>query len=177
MILNLEGLSMTSLFVSCQITDLNDHPSAHKLKVANVFDGTHSYNIVCGAKNIRPHMLTILAKVGATTHQGLTIQESNIRGVTSQGMLCSPLELGLSQEQGIVDLPLQTKLGLPLHLIDKNLLSSTPWWSYRLVEKFFHDSKLHTIFIQRGTFPELDSNFILTSETYWYDGQYHYRHF
>jgi tRNA-binding EMAP/Myf-like protein len=168
---------MHNHFISCQVTELNDHPQANKLKVAKVFDGKSHYTVVCGAKNIRLNMITVLAQIGATTAQGLQIKESAIRGVTSQGMLCSPLELGISSEQGIIDLPPQTKVGTNLSQISTDLLSSTPWWSYKLVEKFYVDPAKSTISIQRGNFTEAPKNLMLTSETYWHEGQYHYRHF
>ncbi len=120
-------------------------------------------------------MHTILAKIGATTHQGTIIQESTIRGVISQGMLCSPLELGISSEQGIVDLPPNSKLGLPLKDIPKDQLSSIPWWNYQLVEKFFIDNNNNAIVVQRAPFNEAMKNYMLVSETYWFNGEYHYR--
>lgn len=167
-----------SEFITCKILDLKDHPQASKLKVATVSDGKNNFTIVCGAKNIRVGMVSVLAKVGATTIHGLLIQESAIRGVTSEGMLCSPLELGISQEQGIVDLPPQTQLGITVSGLSKDSLSSTPWWSYQLVERFYTDAKNKNISIQRSPdFKALGTENVLSSETYWYEGKYHYRNY
>lgn len=164
-------------FVSCTVVELNAHPQATKLKVAKVTDGINHFTVVCGAKNIRVNMQTVLAKIGATTHQGTIIQESSIRGVLSQGMLCSPLELGVSQEQGIIDLPPKTKPGTELKNIPQNQLSSTPWWDYQLIERFYSDDKNRSIHVQRDQFEQERKNHHLISETYWFNGQYHYRQF
>lgn len=165
--------------ITCKVVDLKDHPQASKLKIATVNDGSKNYNVVCGAKNIRLNMITILAQIGATTAQGLIIQESTIRGVKSEGMLCSPLELGVSQEQGIVDLAPITKLGVDIKSISQKELSSTPWWQYKLVEQFYTDKDNKSIVAHRPSEGEQKkiTNMILSSETYWFDGQYYHRHF
>lgn len=166
-------------FVTCKILEISNHPQANKLKVAKVSDGTTEFTIVCGAKNIRLNMLSVLAKIGATTPSGMLIQESTIRGVNSQGMLCSALELGISQEQGIIDLPPTIPIGANLNTLPTEVLSSTPWWSYKLVERFFIDTKTSTIKIQKDEFEhKLDvKKFKILSETYWFNGKYHYRQF
>lgn len=162
-------------FVTCKIIELNDHPQATKLKIAKVFDGKNSYSVVCGAKNIRIDMISILAKIGAKTVAGTIIQESTIRGESSHGMLCSPLELGISQEQGIIDLPPKTAIGADLQSIDKNHLSSVAWWDYQLVERFYLNAKDHSIQIQRDHFDKNLDQMNILSETYWFNGAYHYR--
>ncbi len=166
-----------SNFVTCKIIELNDHPQANKLKVAKVTDGKNTYSVVCGAKNIRLDMISILAKIGAKTVTGTVIQESTIRGVPSSGMLCSPLELGVSQEQGIVDLPPKTAVGTSLESIDKNQLSSIAWWDYTLVERFYFDPSTKAIQVHRDQFDKSFEKFKLVSETYWSNGAYHYRQF
>lgn len=168
-----------STFITCKVVDLKDHPQATKLKIATVNDGSKNYSVVCGAKNIRLNMITILAQIGATTAQGLTIKESAIRGINSEGMLCSPLELGVAQEQGIVDLAPTTKLGMDIKSISAKELSSTPWWQYKLVEQFYTDKDNKIIVAHRPREREIKNttNMILSSETYWFDGQYYHRHF
>lgn len=167
------------IFKTCKVIDLKDHPQATKLKLAIVSDGVKNFNIVCGAKNIRLNMITILAEIGSTTAQGLTIKESTIRGSISEGMLCSPLELGISQEQGIVDLPPKTSLGIELSKIDNKYLSSTPWWQYKLVEQFYCDMKSKTIknILISDENKKYPIGMDLISETYWHEGQYLHRHF
>ncbi|MDE3046358.1 MAG: phenylalanine--tRNA ligase subunit beta [Verrucomicrobiota bacterium] len=85
--------------VVAEIKSVQPHPAANKLQVAQVFDGTHTYQVVCGAPNCRPHLRVALAQVGATLTDsaGTTrkIEQTAIRGVESLGMLCSAGELNL----------------------------------------------------------------------------------
>ena len=164
-----------SSFVTCQVIQLDNHPQASKLKIAVVSDGHMKYSVVCGAKNIKLNMVTILAKPGATTNKGLKIQESSIRGVTSMGMLCSPLELGISQEQGIIDLNPKTILGIDYTGLAPSELSSTPWWSFKLLEQIFWDEKNKKMIIFRDNFGKIASHLQILSETYWFGDKFHYR--
>ena len=99
-------------FKVCQIKKISKHPNADKLKVCEVYDGNKYVEVVCGAKNARENLVTVLAPVGATLpSQGkdetIKIKESNIRDVKSYGMLCSSNELGLGPESdGIIELNL-----------------------------------------------------------------------
>lgn len=89
------------------------HPDAQKLQVCQVkiAENQDPLQIVCGAANARAGLKVAVAQVGAVL-PGLTIQESEIRGVKSQGMLCSTSELGLSDKSaGIWELPADTPLG------------------------------------------------------------------
>ena len=70
------------------------HPQASKLSVCTVTDGHgHELQIVCGASNARAGLRTALASVGAHLPGEVVITASKIRGVESQGMLCSAREL------------------------------------------------------------------------------------
>jgi phenylalanyl-tRNA synthetase beta chain len=95
--------------VVVRVIEANRHPNADKLTLATVTDGKQTYQIVCGAPNCRTGMKTALARVGATLRlvdQVLTIKKTKIRGIESEGMLCSERELGLSEKhEGIIDLP------------------------------------------------------------------------
>lgn len=95
--------------VVARVLEANKHPNADKLTIATVTDGKQNYQIVCGAPNCRAGMKTALARVGTTlTHgdQVLTIKKAKLRGVESEGMLCSEQELGLADHhEGIIDLP------------------------------------------------------------------------
>lgn len=92
-------------FVFAKVLDTKSHPDAQKLKICTVFDGQKELQIVCGAPNAHTGMITILAPIGAIipTNQ-MKIKKSKIRGIESQGMLCSASELGLGEDSdGIVD--------------------------------------------------------------------------
>lgn len=92
------------------------HPDAKHLQVAEVSDGTQTFTVVCAAPNCRPGLKTPFAKVGAllTDHDGhqRRIERTAIRGVESDGMLCSASELHLSEEkERIMELPSEMKTG------------------------------------------------------------------
>ena len=79
--------------VVAKIISVKPHPSADRLILCSVSDGTNNYPIVCGAKNIAPGDIVPLAKVGAVIPGGYTIKSSVLRGEKSDGMLCSEAEL------------------------------------------------------------------------------------
>jgi phenylalanyl-tRNA synthetase beta chain len=83
------------------ITAIEKHPDADKLNVCrvDVGDGTER-QIVCGAPNAAVGLLVPCALPGAVLPGGLSIKEAKLRGVQSQGMLCSARELGLSLDHG-----------------------------------------------------------------------------
>ncbi|MDJ0622207.1 MAG: phenylalanine--tRNA ligase subunit beta [Desulfocapsaceae bacterium] len=88
------------------------HPDADKLQVCQVIVGEDEYEIVCGAPNARDGLLTPIALPGTSLPGGLKIKKSKVRGVVSNGMLCSEKELGLSEESdGIMELPENLKHG------------------------------------------------------------------
>jgi phenylalanyl-tRNA synthetase beta chain len=88
----------------------SDHLSATRVTTG---DG-RELSVVCGAPNIKLHDRVPLAQVG-TKVAGITIQAKKAMGVLSEGMLCSPRELGLSDDHsGILILPKDTPLGVPL---------------------------------------------------------------
>src|SRR5713226_9770362 len=112
------GPSFTDVFVA-KVVAVERHPNADRLNLCEVDAGAAGqFKVVCGAPNARAGMTAALAKVGARlaggTHgQGtgklddaVPLQAAVIRGVASEGMLCSELELGLSSDhQGILELP------------------------------------------------------------------------
>src|SRR5690242_14991726 len=98
--------------VAARILDVLPHPDADKIRLADVDFGGGTTRVVCGAPNIHPGMVAPFATVGATLPGGFEITKRKIRGVVSEGMLCSARELGLSDDHsGIVDLPPETPLG------------------------------------------------------------------
>ncbi|HTG71793.1 MAG TPA: phenylalanine--tRNA ligase subunit beta, partial [Candidatus Udaeobacter sp.] len=95
------------------------HPDADKLNVCKVDVGTgEELQIVCGAKNVDAGQLVPVAVIGAQLPGDFKIKRAKLRGVESQGMICSAKELGLNdkllpkeQQEGILVLPASTKIG------------------------------------------------------------------
>ncbi|MDR2104866.1 MAG: phenylalanine--tRNA ligase subunit beta [Deferribacteraceae bacterium] len=97
------------------IEEVQEHPNAKKLHLCKVFDGKGRHNVVCGAPNARAGLITVLAHIGAEIG-GVKIKEGVLRGVKSEGMLCSEKELGLSEDHaGIIELPPDTPLDANLN--------------------------------------------------------------
>lgn len=91
------------------------HPDASRLQVCIVTIGADkTLQIVCGAKNCRAGLKVAVAQVGAQLPNDVVIKAAKLRGVVSQGMLCSSSELGLAEiplEAGILELPNDAPLG------------------------------------------------------------------
>ncbi len=86
--------------VVAEVKSTAAHPNADKLRVCEVDAGTGTLlQIVCGAPNVAPGMRVPCALVGAKL-PGLEIKQAKLRGVESNGMLCSARELGLSDDHG-----------------------------------------------------------------------------
>jgi phenylalanyl-tRNA synthetase beta chain len=102
--------------VVAEIKESVQHPQADRLSVCKVDDGSGNVRqIVCGAKNYKVGDKVPLALPGATLPGDFTIKVGKLRGVESQGMLCSAEELGLPKgEDGLLILPQNTKVGLPI---------------------------------------------------------------
>ena len=85
--------------VVAQIESFQPHPNADRLSVCRVWDGSKApRQIVCGAKNFQAGDKVPLALPGAVLPDGTKIKASKLRGVESEGMLCSERELGFSDE-------------------------------------------------------------------------------
>jgi phenylalanyl-tRNA synthetase beta chain len=102
--------------VVARIVDVRPHPAADRLRVCTVDAGDASpLTIVCGAPNAAAGMRAPLAREGATLPGGATIRRATMRGVESQGMLCSARELGLADDaSGLLALGDDAKPGTPL---------------------------------------------------------------
>ncbi len=89
------------------------HPNADRLRVCRVDAGTGEVlDIVCGAANVAEGMRVPTALIGAVLPGGLRIKRSKLRGVESQGMLCSAVELGLAESaEGLLALPADAPIG------------------------------------------------------------------
>jgi len=90
--------------VVAQILEVARHPNADKLTLCTVDAGGEKLKVVCGAPNVRVGMKAPLARIGARL-PGIEVRKTTIRGVESEGMLCSARELGLSDDHsGLLEL-------------------------------------------------------------------------
>ena len=92
------------------------HPASSRLQVCRVMTGAGgALTVVCGAPNARVGLKAPFARVGSTLPDGRAIAAADLRGVVSEGMLCSAHELGLSDEAGeLLELPEDAETGAPL---------------------------------------------------------------
>ena len=81
------------------------HPDADKLNICKVDIGSATRQIVCGAANVRAGLSVVVATIGAVMPNGMAIKPVKLRGVDSEGMICSASEIGLpSLGKGILEL-------------------------------------------------------------------------
>ncbi len=107
--LELESLtdySSYSKFVVATIKDFHKHPNADRLNICNVDDGTNTYQVICGANNVKKGLKGIFAKDGMyIPGTQIYLKKGKIRGEISEGMLLSERELNLSDDHdGIIEL-------------------------------------------------------------------------
>ena len=102
--------------IVAQIQQSRQHPNADRLSICVVDDGSgRTRQIVCGAKNYEVGDKVPLALPGAELSGGLRIRESKLRGVDSQGMLCSAKELGIAEDAtGLLILSPEARIGAPI---------------------------------------------------------------
>jgi phenylalanyl-tRNA synthetase beta chain len=100
-------------FIIAEVLVAEKHPQADRLKVTTVDTGKEKLQIVCGAPNCRAGIKVVLARPGdVMPDSGEVLKKGVIRGVESQGMLCSAAELVLSTEsEGIIELPADAPVG------------------------------------------------------------------
>ena len=103
-----------------QVLTVAPHPNADNLSLCRVSSGDREMEVVCGAPNVAAGQKVCFAQVGASlfnTHSGKreTLKAARIRGVVSEGMICSEVELGLGDgHEGIVVLPEDAPVGMEL---------------------------------------------------------------
>ncbi|WEK45645.1 MAG: phenylalanine--tRNA ligase subunit beta [Candidatus Andeanibacterium colombiense] len=121
--LNAIGIEVESLddpadqlagFTVAEVLTAAPHPDADKLQVLTVSVGGEPLQVVCGAPNARAGMKGVLGQPGAVVPaNGMELRKSAIRGVESNGMMCSTRELGLGDEHdGIIELPADAPVGM-----------------------------------------------------------------
>tara|TARA_R110002072_G_scaffold4663_1_gene32336 strand:+ start:70527 stop:72926 length:2400 start_codon:yes stop_codon:yes gene_type:complete len=103
--------------IVAEVTDVIPHPDADKLRVCQVNDGSQVVQVVCGAPNVRVGMRVPYAIIGAelpgeTPDKPFRIKKAKLRGVDSNGMLCSAAELGMADaSDGLLELPADAPVG------------------------------------------------------------------
>lgn len=103
---------VTGFVKSCKAHPDSDHLSITQTEV----DNGEVLQIVCGAPNIKAGLKVVVAKPGAMMPDGLIIWPGELRGVASQGMICSARELKVPNApvaRGILELPFDTEIGVP----------------------------------------------------------------
>jgi len=98
------------------VLDVKKHPNADKLSVCKVSTGEGDpVEVVCGAPNVFAGMKSPFAPPGTKLPNGVKLRKAKIRGVESNGMLCSAIELGLGDDaEGIIELPADATTGQAL---------------------------------------------------------------
>lgn len=106
---NLQG------FITAKAENVQMHPDSDHLHVLTVNTGTQKLQVVCGAPNVKEGLIGIFAPVGVNIPcYNEVLKASKIRGVESQGMMCSEKELCVGEDHtGIIELPADTPIGIP----------------------------------------------------------------
>jgi phenylalanyl-tRNA synthetase beta chain len=98
-----------------RVLEVQPHPNADRLRLCRVDVGGSTRCIVCGAPNVAEGQRVAVAQIGSRLPDGTKLKKAKIRGVESEGMICSERELGLSQESdGIWVLPGEPAVGARL---------------------------------------------------------------
>lgn len=106
-----QGKDLANVLIG-QIVEFGRHPEAEKLTLLKVNVGEEELQIVCGATNHKLNDKVVVATIGAVLPGNFKIKKSKIRGVESQGMLCSEVELGIgTDDSGIIILPEDAPIG------------------------------------------------------------------
>jgi len=111
----LQGADLDGVVVG-EVIDTRKHPNADRLSVCQVATGKGGIvEVVCGAPNVVTGMKSPFAPAGTKLPNGIKLKKAKIRGVESNGMLCSAIELGLGDESdGIIELPVDATTGQAL---------------------------------------------------------------
>lgn len=95
-----------------EVLSTEQHPDADKLRVCQVSNGAETFQVVCGAPNVRPGLKIPFAMIGAQLPGDFKIKKAKLRGVESNGMLCSQAELQVGEgNDGLLELPSDAPVG------------------------------------------------------------------
>ena len=95
-----------------EVLSTEQHPDADKLRVCQVSNGSETFQVVCGAPNVRPGLKIPFAMIGAKLPGDFKIKKAKLRGVESNGMLCSETELQIgSDDSGLMELAEDAPVG------------------------------------------------------------------
>jgi phenylalanyl-tRNA synthetase beta chain len=129
------GASLAAFRVA-KVLSAAPHPQADKLQVLSVDAGDGPLQVVCGAPNARAGLVGVFGAPGATVpSNGMVLKVAAIRGVESNGMMCSTRELELGEDHdGIIELPADAPIGMAYPdyaglndpVIDINVLPNRP---------------------------------------------------
>ena len=116
------GHPLSDLIVVAEVVACEAHPNSDHLHVCRVTDGKETYQVVCGAPNMRLGVKTAFAKIGAPIPGFLDrsgnpekIRKGKLRGVESFGMCCSEKELCIGEgSDGIIEYPADVANGTPV---------------------------------------------------------------
>jgi len=98
-----------------EVLSTEQHPDADKLRVCQVSNGAETFQVVCGAPNVRPGLKIPFAMIGAKLPGDFKIKKAKLRGVESNGMLCSETELQIgSDDSGLMELAAGAPVGADL---------------------------------------------------------------
>ena len=92
---SLESQKIPAKVVIGKVLEKKKHPDADKLNICQVDLGTEKVQIVCGAKNVDQGQFVPVAVVGCDLGNNFKIKKAKLRGVESNGMICSSTEIGL----------------------------------------------------------------------------------
>jgi len=164
----------------CQIKEIEKHPEADKLNLVTFdFGEAETKRVVCGAANVKVGLKVPYAPLGVSLPNGLTLEPKKIRGILSEGMLCSEEELGYAEDSaGLMELPEDAPVGQNLIEyfketkdvlldVDNKSLTHRPdlWGMYGLAREFatVFDKELKAPFTNewaekiKSTFSNVDS--------------------
>jgi len=98
-----------------EVLSTEQHPDADKLRVCQVSNGSETLQVVCGAPNVRPGLKIPFAMIGAKLPGDFKIKKAKLRGVESNGMLCSETELHIgTDDNGLMELAADAPVGSDL---------------------------------------------------------------
>ncbi|MCI5222966.1 MAG: phenylalanine--tRNA ligase subunit beta, partial [Candidatus Electrothrix sp. AR4] len=101
--------------MTAKVLSVQKHPNADRLSLCEVEVGDEKIPVVCGAPNVRPGLITVIARPGVRLPGGMKIKKAKVRGEVSMGMLCSWRELGIGEEHaGIIELESELASGQSL---------------------------------------------------------------